>query len=85
LARRRRQSSWANEAGDVVDVAVGIVAGDAAIEPDHLIDAEKIVKGLLQLRAADAGIALLYLAEQALLGGEQNARAVGVDGAAFED
>ena len=74
----------ADEAGDVVHVAVGIVAGDAAIEPEHLIDAEIIVKDLLQLLAADAGIALLHLAEQALFRGEQDARAVGVDGAAFE-
>ncbi len=63
----------ADEAGDVVDVAVGVVAGNAAAEPDHLIDAEVIVKDLLQLLAADAGIALLHLAQQALFGGEQNA------------
>jgi hypothetical protein len=56
---------------DVVDVAVGVVAGDAAIQPDDLIDAEIIVKGLLQLLAAHAGIALLDLAQQAFLGGEQ--------------
>ena len=37
-----------NEAGDVVDVAMRVVAGDAAIEPNHLVDAEKIVKDLLQ-------------------------------------
>ena len=65
--RRRR-----DKAGDVVHVAVRIVAGDAAIEPEHLVDAEIIVKSLLQLLAADAGIALLHFAEQALLGGEQN-------------
>ena len=28
------------EAGDVVDVAVGVVAGTAAVEPDGLVDAE---------------------------------------------
>ncbi len=63
----------ADEAGDVVDVAVGVVSGDAAVEPEHLIDAEVVVKGLFQLLAADAGVALLDLAEQTLLGGEQRA------------
>ena len=39
-----------DEAGDVVDVAVGVVAGDAAVEPDGLVDAEVVVEGLLELR-----------------------------------
>ncbi len=34
-----------DEAGDVVDVAVGVVAGGAAVEPDDLIDAEVVVEG----------------------------------------
>ena len=75
----------ADEAGDVVDVAVGVVAGDAAAEPDDLLDAEIVVEGPLKLLAADAGVALLHFAEQALFGGQQDALAVGVDGAAFED
>ena len=33
-----------NEAGDVVHVAVRVVAGDAAVQPDHLIDAEIVVR-----------------------------------------
>ena len=78
-----------DEAGDVVDVAVGVVAGDAAVQPEDLLDAEVVGEGLLEsLRVgfvAEAGVALLDLGEQALFGGEQDARAVGVDGAAFED
>jgi len=74
-----------DEAGDVVDVAVGVVAGAAAMQPEGLMDAEVVVEGALQLLAADSGVALLDLREEALLSGEQNARAVGVDGAAFED
>ena len=73
-----------DEAGNVVHVAVRVVAGDAATQPDHLIDAEIIVKGALQLLAAHAGIALLHLAQQAFFGGEQNSRAVHVDRSAFE-
>jgi hypothetical protein len=75
----------ADEAGDVVDVAVGVVAGAAAVEPDGALDAEVVVEGLFELCARDAGVALLDVREQALFGGEQQARAVDVDAAAFED
>ena len=34
-----------DEAGDVVDVTVGVVAGAAAVEPDGLLDAEVVVEG----------------------------------------
>lgn len=74
-----------DEAGDVVDVAVRVVAGAAAVEPEGLVDAEVVVEGLLELLAADAGIALLDFREEAFFGGEQDACAVHVDGAAFED
>ena len=73
-----------HEPRDVVDVAVRVVAGDAAVQPEHLIDAEIVVEGLLQLLAADAGIALLHRAQQAFFRGEQQACAVDVDTAAFE-
>ena len=79
-----------DEAGDVVDVAVGVVAGAAAGEPEGLVDAEVVAEGAFELgaglvRRAEAGVALLDFGEEALLGGEQDACAVGVDGAAFED
>ncbi len=81
---------FGDEAGDVVDVAVGVVAGAAAVEPDGLVDAEVVVEGLLEVLAgfvfvAEAGVALLDFGEEALFGGEEDAGAVGVDGAAFED
>ena len=62
-----------------------VVARDTAAEPDDLIDAEIVVKRVLKLLAADPGVALLDFAEQALLRGEQNASAVGVNGAAFKN
>lgn len=74
-----------DEAGDVVDVSVGVVAGGAAVEPDGLVDAEVVMEGLLDLLLRDAGVALLDLGEEALFGGEEEAFAVDVDGAAFED
>src|SRR6185312_3577499 len=73
------------EAGDVVNVTVRIIAGDAAVEPDDLVDGEVVVKGALKLLASDARIALLHAAEKALFGGEQRTGAAGVDGAALED
>jgi len=81
---------FADEAGDVVDVAVGVVAGAALVEPENLFDAEVVVEGLLEVLAgfgfgAQAGVALLNFGEEALFGGEEEAGAVGVDAAAFED
>jgi len=43
------------------------------------------VEDELELLAGDAGVALLHFTEQALLSGEEDAFAVGVNGAAFED
>ncbi len=62
-----------------------VVAGRATVEPENLVDAEVVVEGLLDLLARDAGVALLDLGEEALLGGEEDSGSVGVDGAAFED
>src|SRR5260370_24010947 len=81
---------FADEAGDVVDVGVSVVAGAALVEPEDLFDAEVVVEGLLQVLAgfgfgAKAGIAFLNFGEEALFGGEEEAGAVGVDAAAFED
>ncbi len=81
---------FVDKAGDVVDVAVGVVAGAAFVEPDGLVDAEVVVEGLLEcsLRGgfvAQTWVALLDLGEETLLGGDEDACAVGVDAAAFED
>src|ERR1700691_982931 len=73
-----------NEAADVVHMAVRVVARHAASQPDHLIDAEKIVKGPLKLLTAHAGVALLHVAQQALLSSEQNSLAIRVDRSAFQ-
>ena len=80
-----RMVSGATKRRDVVDVAVGVVAGDAAAEPEDLVDAQIVVKDPLQLLAAHAGVALLHFAQQALLGGEQHSLAIGIDRPAFEN
>ena len=79
----------ADKAGDVVHVAVRVVAGAAAMQPDGLVDAEVVVEGLFQVTAgrlvAEAGVALLDFTEEALFSGEEDSCAIGVDAAAFED
>ena len=74
----------ADEARDIVDVPMRVVARATAVQPKHLLDAEILAEGLLQLRFGDAGIALLHLAEQALFCRQQQPCAVSVNGAAFE-
>ena len=61
-----------------------VVAGDAAIQPDDFVDAQVIMKRAFQLAAAEAGIARLYVGEQALFSGEQLPCPIHVDAAAFE-
>jgi hypothetical protein len=73
------------EAGEVVDMAVGVIAGDAAVEPEGARNAEPAFEEGFILFAAEAGIAFLDRAEEALFGGEEEALAVDVDGAAFKD
>ena len=75
-----------HESADVVDVAVGVVAGDPAPEPEHVGDAQPVAHGRLEALAPQAGVAdLLPGGEVALLGREQRAPAVDLDAAAFED
>ena len=62
-----------DEARQVVDVAVRVVAGDAAAEPDHLRIAQVVGEHALDAVAAEPGVARLDVGEQALLGGEQRA------------
>ncbi len=78
-----------DEAGGVIDVAVGVVAGDAAVEPEDLGGTEEFAEGLFDVGAGEVGVALLDGGEEAFFGGEDagvfEAAAADVDGAAFED
>jgi hypothetical protein len=67
-------------------VAVGVVAGDAAPEPEGVRGAEEVAEDGLVLAARHAGVADLDLGvEEALLRREDRPAAVDVDGAALED
>ena len=81
----RDDSCGRDKASDVIDVAVRIVADDTAAKPDGLVYAEIVAEAALKLCAADAGVPLLHLAQQALFRCEQRSCPVNVDGTAFED
>jgi hypothetical protein len=74
-----------DEAGEIVDVAVGIVAGDTVAEPENVGGTEIIAQDIFDFGAGHPGIARLDRAEEALFGGEQGAAAIHVNAAAFED
>lgn len=71
-----------DEAGNVVDVAVGLKRIDAVLDPDDLFKIEVLLELLLNFFLGHAGVAAF--GEQAHLGREQGAFAVNMDGAAFE-
>ncbi len=82
LGPGQQHDAGPGEAGEVVDVAVGLVFVDAAAEPDHLLGAEVLVQRRLDLLARELGVAVAV--EQALLGDQHRALAVDVDRAALE-
>ena len=63
---------------------VRVVAGAALAEPDRPARAEPLAKRLLVALARQPGIAHLHVAQQPLLGDQQQPAAVGLDAAAFE-
>ena len=73
----------ADEPRDVVDVPVRVVADAAFPEPDRPLT-PSISRKTLRSRRGSARVADLDVAEQPLLGYEEQARAVHVDAAAFE-
>ena len=81
---------FADEAGDVVDVAVGVVAGAAAVEPDGLVDAEVVVEGFFEVLAGGSssprpGLRCWISERRHSSVVRRTPAAVGVDAAAFED
>src|SRR5437762_825020 len=59
--------------------SLNVVAGDAAAQPQHLAHAQVVGKHPLIVLPRHAGVALLHLAEQALLRGQQESLPVHVD------
>ena len=65
-------------------MAPGIVADDAAPEPDDFLGAEVVAQDLFGERTTELRVPRGLAVEQALLGGEQRSLAVDVDRAAFQ-
>ena len=83
---RRDDGLWADEACDVVDMAMGVVARDSAPQPDDVVDAEIGLERPFDVPAVQSRVPRLhYRVEQALFGGQRGPRAVDVDAPAFED
>ena len=72
----------ADEAGHVVDVAVGLVGVDAVAQPEDLLAAEIVAEHMLDRAAVHGGVA--PLGQQAHLGREHRALAVDMDRPALE-
>ena len=67
----RHDGARRDEAREVVDVTVRVVALDAVAEPDDLGHAERVAQHALDVRAAQRRVAVRV--QQALLGREQRA------------
>src|SRR5262245_37749958 len=85
LLDHRHDGAWIDEAGEVVDVPMRVVAGDAASEPEDIAHAEVVRERPLQRVPRQAGVPRLRLAQQTLLRREQRPASVHVDGPALED
>src|SRR2546423_1435155 len=77
--------SRTDETSQVVDMAMCVIAGNSAAEPEHLLNSQRIGKHSLELVPLDSRIARLDRIEQALLGGEQETGTVDVDAASLKD
>ena len=73
-----------DETGEVVHVAVRVVADDAPAQPDDVADAQIIGQDLLQLRAVETRVAALHRRSAGTPRWSAAAPAVDVDGASFE-
>ena len=74
---------WADETRDVIDVTIRVVTLDAVAEPEDFFSAEFVPELFLNRSAVERGVAVWI--EQATLGGQESAMAVGIDGSALED
>ena len=84
LLVREHDHAGRDEARDVVDVAVRVVADAALAEPDRLANAEVLAERALVAVAIEPRIAHLHVGEEPLLGHEHRALAIGLDAAALE-
>ena len=80
--RRDRDPSGSHEAREVVDVAVGVVVEEPRPQPHDALEAEIAAQPLLDLAP---GHCIAVGVQEALLGRDDGAGAVAIDGSALED
>ena len=81
IAPAQQHHARADEAGEVVDMPVGLIAWHALAHPDDVADAEVILEHTLHLLAGAALVAVLI--QHALLGDQDGALAIHVNRAAL--
>ena len=79
---RGHHAAGRDESRELVDVAVGVVAGEFAADPEHAVDAQAFAEHLLEPRPCHARVAGGIL--DAAMVDQQRAFAVGLDRAPFE-
>ena len=74
---------FAHEPGDIIDMAVGIIACDTLLQPDNPEDAQVTAENLLEIRSGETRVPIFI--EEALLGGHDHPPAVDIDRSPFEN
>ena len=79
----RDDGTLRNKTREIVDVPIGVVAGDAVTEPENLANAQIIPQALFDFTATQLRIAVCI--QETRLGGKKSACAVPVDRAPFQN
>src|SRR3954451_14142152 len=82
---RRNHGPRADEARDIVNVTVRVVAFNTAAEPNDVVHTQILREDLFEIFFAEPAIALLLARKQTFFGGEHRPAAIDVYAAAFED
>ena len=82
---RRHHRTRGDEPGDVVDMSVCVIPGDAAPEPDECLHTEMVAEHTFHVVSPESRVTGLHdRVQQAFLGRQCGALAVDVDAAPFE-
>src|ERR1039457_2014789 len=84
LLNHRDHGIRSDEAGDVIDVAVSVIPGDSAIQPDDGLHAKIVGEQMFISGAIHGRVTLLSRRQQTLLSGDESATSVDVDRSALE-
>ena len=80
---RDGKNAGCHEAGEIVDMTIGMVVEQPIAEPEHVGEAQRTGQQRLDLFAIQRRISVGI--EQTLFGGDEEAGAIGIDRPAFQD